>query len=88
MFNSLHIAATVLTTPQPCIFTASAARSSFRFMTERLDIKAKAPWPVGALSNFVAHASTFDGVRCAADEFCSRLEQVRSGQMSLKRSDG
>jgi predicted NAD-dependent protein-ADP-ribosyltransferase YbiA (DUF1768 family) len=37
-------------------------------MTEILDIKAKAPWPAGALSNFAAHAFTFDGVKCASME--------------------
>jgi len=37
-------------------------------MTEPLDIKAKAPWPAGALSNFAAHAFVFDGVGCASME--------------------
>lgn len=37
-------------------------------MTETLDIKAKAAWPAGALSNFAPHAFTFDGVRCASME--------------------
>jgi predicted NAD-dependent protein-ADP-ribosyltransferase YbiA (DUF1768 family) len=37
-------------------------------MTEIFDIKAKAPWPAGALSNFAAHAFTFDGVACASME--------------------
>lgn len=68
MFKSVQIAATDLTPPSTCSFTASAAGSSFRFMTEPLDIKAKAPWPAGALSNFAPHAFTFDGVRCASME--------------------
>lgn len=37
-------------------------------MTEVLDIKAKAPWPAGALSNFASHPFTFDGVGCASME--------------------
>jgi predicted NAD-dependent protein-ADP-ribosyltransferase YbiA (DUF1768 family) len=37
-------------------------------MTEIFDIKAKAPWPAGALSNFAAHAFTFDGVTCGSME--------------------
>ena len=37
-------------------------------MTDLTDIKAKAPWPAGALSNFAPHAFTFDGVRCASME--------------------
>ena len=37
-------------------------------MTDTLDIKAKAPFPAGALSNFALHAFTFDGVACASME--------------------
>ena len=37
-------------------------------MTDGIDIKAKAPWPAGALSNFAPHAFTFDGVKCASME--------------------
>ena len=37
-------------------------------MTDTLDIKAKAPFPAGALSNFAMHAFTFDGVACASME--------------------
>jgi predicted NAD-dependent protein-ADP-ribosyltransferase YbiA (DUF1768 family) len=37
-------------------------------MTNSLDIKAKAPYPAGELSNFAAHAFTIDGVRCASME--------------------
>ncbi len=37
-------------------------------MTNSIDIKAKAPFPAGALSNFAAHAFTFDGVACASME--------------------
>lgn len=37
-------------------------------MTDAIDIKAKAPWPAGALSNFARHAFTFDGVACASME--------------------
>lgn len=37
-------------------------------MTEPLDIKSKAPWPAGALSNFAAHAFTIDGIACASME--------------------
>lgn len=37
-------------------------------MTSILDIKSKAAWPAGALSNFAAHSFTFDGVRCASME--------------------
>jgi predicted NAD-dependent protein-ADP-ribosyltransferase YbiA (DUF1768 family) len=35
---------------------------------EPIDIKAKAPFPAGALSNFAAHAFTLDGVACASME--------------------
>src|SRR5258708_7422596 len=37
-------------------------------MTDCFDIKAKAPFPAGALSNFALHAFTFDGVHCASME--------------------
>lgn len=37
-------------------------------MTNSIDIKAKAPFPAGALSNLAAHRFTFDGVACAAME--------------------
>jgi hypothetical protein len=37
-------------------------------MTDSLDIKAKAPFPGGALSNFAAHAFKFDGIACASME--------------------
>ena len=37
-------------------------------MTDVIDIKAKAAWPAGALSNFAAHAFIFDGVACASME--------------------
>ena len=37
-------------------------------MTDTLDIKAKAPYPAGMLSNFAPHAFLFDGVRCASME--------------------
>lgn len=37
-------------------------------MTNSIDIKAKAPFPAGALSNLAAHEFTFDGVACAAME--------------------
>jgi predicted NAD-dependent protein-ADP-ribosyltransferase YbiA (DUF1768 family) len=33
-----------------------------------IDIKAKAPFPAGALSNFAPHAFTFDGVACGSME--------------------
>ena len=33
-----------------------------------IDIKAKAPFPAGALSNLADHAFIFDGVRCASME--------------------
>jgi predicted NAD-dependent protein-ADP-ribosyltransferase YbiA (DUF1768 family) len=33
-----------------------------------IDIKAKAPFPAGALSNFTPHAFTLDGVACASME--------------------
>jgi predicted NAD-dependent protein-ADP-ribosyltransferase YbiA (DUF1768 family) len=53
-------------------------------MTDTLDIKAKAPWPAGALSNFAPHAFTFDGVACASMEgllqsfkIADQAEQVR-----------
>jgi len=35
---------------------------------EALDIKAKAPYPAGALSNFAPHAFTIDGVACGSME--------------------
>jgi predicted NAD-dependent protein-ADP-ribosyltransferase YbiA (DUF1768 family) len=37
-------------------------------MAETLDIKAKAPFPGGALSNFALHTFKFDGVLCASME--------------------
>jgi predicted NAD-dependent protein-ADP-ribosyltransferase YbiA (DUF1768 family) len=37
-------------------------------MTNSIDIKAKAPFPGGALSDFAPHAFTFDGVACASME--------------------
>jgi predicted NAD-dependent protein-ADP-ribosyltransferase YbiA (DUF1768 family) len=37
-------------------------------MTDTLDIKAKAPYPAGALSNFAPHAFTMDGIACASME--------------------
>ncbi|HEY7245266.1 MAG TPA: hypothetical protein VH678_15455 [Xanthobacteraceae bacterium] len=37
-------------------------------MVEILDIKAKAPYPACALSNFAPHAFTIDGVACASME--------------------
>ena len=37
-------------------------------MTGTLDIRAKAPFPAGTLSNFAPNAFTFDGVRCASME--------------------
>ena len=37
-------------------------------MNETLDIKAKAAFPAGQLSNFAAHAFVFDGVDCASME--------------------
>jgi len=37
-------------------------------MTGTLDIKAKAPYPAGALSNFAPHAFRFDGILCASME--------------------
>ena len=37
-------------------------------MTNSIDIKAKAPFPAGALSNFAPHAFTFDGIACASME--------------------
>lgn len=53
-------------------------------MTEPLDIKAKAAWPAGALSNFAPHSFTFEGVACASMEgllqsfkISDEAEQVR-----------
>ena len=37
-------------------------------MTVTLDVKAKAPYPAGVLSNFVPHVFSFDGIRCASME--------------------
>jgi predicted NAD-dependent protein-ADP-ribosyltransferase YbiA (DUF1768 family) len=37
-------------------------------MANSIDIKAKAPFPAGALSNFAPHAFTFDGIACASME--------------------
>ena len=37
-------------------------------MTDSFDIKAKAPFPAGALSNFALHSFTIDGVHCASME--------------------
>ena len=37
-------------------------------MTDSFDIKAKAPFPAGTLSNFAPHSFTFDGVHCASME--------------------
>ena len=37
-------------------------------MTGTLDIKAKAPYPAGALSNFAPHAFKLEGILCASME--------------------
>jgi predicted NAD-dependent protein-ADP-ribosyltransferase YbiA (DUF1768 family) len=37
-------------------------------MSDAIDIKAKAPFPAGALSNFAPHTFVIDGVRCASME--------------------
>jgi hypothetical protein len=37
-------------------------------MSDTLDIKAKAPYPAGSLSNFAPHAFSIDAVRCASME--------------------
>ncbi|MEI9902145.1 MAG: hypothetical protein WDN31_20955 [Hyphomicrobium sp.] len=37
-------------------------------MTNLIDIKAKAPFPGGALSNFAPHAFVLDGIACASME--------------------
>jgi predicted NAD-dependent protein-ADP-ribosyltransferase YbiA (DUF1768 family) len=37
-------------------------------MTDTLDIKAKAPYAAGALSNFAPHNFRFDSIRCASME--------------------
>jgi predicted NAD-dependent protein-ADP-ribosyltransferase YbiA (DUF1768 family) len=37
-------------------------------MSSTLDIKAKAPFPAGTLSNFAPHAFTLDGIPCASME--------------------
>jgi predicted NAD-dependent protein-ADP-ribosyltransferase YbiA (DUF1768 family) len=37
-------------------------------MTNSIDIKAKAPFPAGALSNFAQHPFTFDSIACASME--------------------
>jgi predicted NAD-dependent protein-ADP-ribosyltransferase YbiA (DUF1768 family) len=37
-------------------------------MTDTLDIRAKAPYPAGVLSNFASHAFTMDGIACASME--------------------
>ncbi len=37
-------------------------------MTESLDIRAKAPFPAGTLSNFAPNAFTLDGIHCACME--------------------
>jgi len=62
----------------------SAIRAIVRRMTDTLDIKAKAPWPAGTLSNFAPNAFTFDGIRCASMEgllqsfkIADAAEQVR-----------
>lgn len=36
--------------------------------SEPVDIKAKAPFPAGSLSNFAPHSFTFDGVACRSME--------------------
>jgi hypothetical protein len=36
--------------------------------TQDVDIRANAPFPIGAPSNFAAHAFTFDGVDCQSME--------------------
>ena len=38
-------------------------------MSNSIDIKAKAPFPAGALSNFAPYAFTFDGIARASGEF-------------------
>ena len=37
-------------------------------MTNTIDIKVKAPFPAGALSNFAAHGFDLDGVICCSME--------------------
>jgi predicted NAD-dependent protein-ADP-ribosyltransferase YbiA (DUF1768 family) len=37
-------------------------------MSTTLDIRSKAPFPAGALSNFAAHKFTIDGITCASME--------------------
>jgi predicted NAD-dependent protein-ADP-ribosyltransferase YbiA (DUF1768 family) len=37
-------------------------------MTDSLDIKSKAPYPAGSLSNFAPHSFVLDDVRCASME--------------------
>ena len=37
-------------------------------MADTLDIKAKAPYPAGSLSNFAPHVFAIDAVRCASME--------------------
>lgn len=55
--------------PAPILHDAKKVRSNGVAMTtslpssqESIDIRAKAPFPAGALSNFAAHAFTLDGV--------------------------
>jgi predicted NAD-dependent protein-ADP-ribosyltransferase YbiA (DUF1768 family) len=50
--------------------TAVASEPRMAMMSNILDIKAKAPFPAGWLSNFAAYPFVIDGVACALMEGC------------------
>ena len=43
-------------------YTFASCLNKIGFMTNTIDIKAKAPFPGGTLSNLAPHAFTLDGV--------------------------
>jgi predicted NAD-dependent protein-ADP-ribosyltransferase YbiA (DUF1768 family) len=52
--------------------------------TDPIDIKAKAPFPAGALSNFTPHAFTLDGVACRSVEgFLQSLKIEDSAEQAI-----
>jgi hypothetical protein len=53
-------------------------------MTNSIDIKAKAPFPAGALSNFAQHAFTFDGIACASMEGLLQSLKVEDAEEQVR----
>jgi Bacteriophage protein GP30.3 len=49
-------------------YTFASCLNKIGFMTNTIDIKAKAPFPAGALRNFCPHRFELDGVICGSME--------------------